>query len=64
MGPAGATVPAFRRPPDAGDGDLARIAHDVGYADQAHLTRECGELAGLPPTALARARGVPRGTVS
>jgi AraC-like DNA-binding protein len=31
---------------------LATLAVDVGYADQAHLTRECGELAGLPPAAL------------
>jgi AraC-like DNA-binding protein len=36
--------------------DLARIAAETGYADQAHLTRECGRLAGLPPGALARAR--------
>jgi len=33
---------------------LATLAVDVGYADQAHLTRECGELAGLPPAALLR----------
>ena len=31
---------------------LARLAADVGYADQAHLTRECRELSGLPPAAL------------
>jgi AraC-like DNA-binding protein len=36
--------------------DLAGIAADTGYADQAHLTRECTRLAGLPPAALARAR--------
>jgi AraC-like DNA-binding protein len=36
--------------------DLASIAADVGYADQAHLTRESTRLAGLPPAALARAR--------
>jgi AraC-like DNA-binding protein len=36
--------------------DLARIAADVGYADQAHLSRECVRLAGLPPTALAARR--------
>jgi AraC-like DNA-binding protein len=29
--------------------DLARLALDAGYADQAHLTRECGRLAGLTP---------------
>jgi AraC-like DNA-binding protein len=40
---------------DAGPGgpDLARLAADTGFADQAHLTRECVRLAGLPPTALA-----------
>lgn len=31
---------------------LARLAADAGYADQAHLTRESRELAGLPPAAL------------
>jgi AraC-like DNA-binding protein len=36
--------------------DLAGVAADVGYADQAHLTRESTRLAGLPPAALARAR--------
>jgi AraC-like DNA-binding protein len=37
--------------------DLARLAADAGYADQAHLTRECVRLAGLTPAALARSRG-------
>ena len=37
--------------------DLARIALEAGYADQAHLTRECTRLAGLAPAALARDRG-------
>jgi AraC-like DNA-binding protein len=32
--------------------DLARLAADTGYADQAHLTRECRALGGLPPAAL------------
>ena len=36
--------------------DLARLALEAGYADQAHLTRECTRLAGAPPAALARAR--------
>ena len=36
--------------------DLARLAADTGYADQAHLTRECVRLAGLPPAALAAQR--------
>lgn len=33
--------------------DLASLAFQLGYADQAHLTRETTRLAGLPPTALA-----------
>jgi AraC-like DNA-binding protein len=36
--------------------DLATIAAEAGYADQAHLTRECGKLSGLTPAALARQR--------
>jgi AraC-like DNA-binding protein len=44
---------------DAGEAaDLADVAADVGYADQAHLTRESTRLAGLPPAALARARAL------
>lgn len=40
--------------------DLAGLAAMTGYADQAHLTRESSQLAGLPPLALIRARhGVP-----
>lgn len=31
---------------------LARLAADAGYADQAHLARECRRLSGLPPSAL------------
>jgi AraC-like DNA-binding protein len=42
---------AAARPPD-----LAFAAARAGYADQAHLTRECSALSGLTPTALARAR--------
>lgn len=42
---------------DAGGAvDLATIAVETGYADQAHLTRESTRLAGLPPAALARSR--------
>jgi AraC-like DNA-binding protein len=36
--------------------DLAVLATEAGYADQAHLTRDSAELAGLAPGALARAR--------
>jgi AraC-like DNA-binding protein len=43
--------------PDPAAADLAVIAADAGYADQAHLTRECGQLAGLTPAALMRQRG-------
>jgi AraC-like DNA-binding protein len=37
----------------SGDDDLARIAADLGYADQAHMTRDCISLSGLPPARLA-----------
>jgi AraC-like DNA-binding protein len=44
-------------PPRGQDGhDLADLAAQAGYADQAHLTRECRDLAGLTPAALARSR--------
>jgi AraC-like DNA-binding protein len=36
--------------------DLARAAVEAGYFDQPHLTRECAELAGLPPAALLASR--------
>jgi AraC-like DNA-binding protein len=36
--------------------DLARVAAEAGYSDQSHLTRECTDLAGLPPAALLAAR--------
>ena len=35
-----------------GGGGLARAAADLGYADQAHLTRECTRLSGLTPSEL------------
>jgi AraC-like DNA-binding protein len=44
------------RPPD-----LARLAFEAGYADQAHLTRECRRLAGLPPAALLATGAGPSG---
>jgi AraC-like DNA-binding protein len=40
----------------AGPPDLAIAAAHAGYADQAHLTRECRELSGLTPASLARVR--------
>jgi AraC-like DNA-binding protein len=49
-------------PEDAGApiGDLATAAARFGYADQAHLTRECVSLAGLTPAALlAQRRSAP-----
>jgi AraC-like DNA-binding protein len=36
-----------------GETDLARVAADLGYADQAHMTRDCLRLSGLTPSALA-----------
>jgi AraC-like DNA-binding protein len=36
--------------------DLAGVAVALGYADQAHLTRECVRLAGVTPAALVAAR--------
>jgi AraC-like DNA-binding protein len=41
--------------------DLARLAFDAGYADQAHLTRECTRLAELPPAQLLAAGAGPAG---
>jgi AraC-like DNA-binding protein len=41
------------READSGDQDLARIAADLGYADQAHLSRDCLRLSGMTPTELA-----------
>jgi AraC-like DNA-binding protein len=41
-----------------GDVGLARLALIAGYADQAHLTRECTALAGLTPLQLVRGSDV------
>ena len=54
-------INANQRPPQTSRGgldthDLAAFAAQAGYADQAHLTRECRRLAGLTPAALARQR--------
>ena len=45
----------------AADPDLAQLAFAAGYADQAHLTRECTRLAGLPPAALLATGAGPGG---
>jgi AraC-like DNA-binding protein len=41
---------------DRGRDDLAGLAFDAGYADQAHLTRESRRLAGLSPVGVIHAR--------
>jgi AraC-like DNA-binding protein len=43
---------------EAGTETLARVAAECGYADQAHLTRDCRRLSGLAPAALLASRGV------
>jgi AraC-like DNA-binding protein len=50
-------IDALAQNPPIPDGlDLAGLAVQAGYADQAHLTRECGRLAGLTPATLLAAR--------
>jgi AraC-like DNA-binding protein len=44
-----------------GGGSLARMAADAGYADQAHLVRDCRRLAGTTPSALLAAGATPAG---
>jgi AraC-like DNA-binding protein len=54
-----ARVRRFRRVINALDGgrtDLADVAFDAGYADQAHMTRETKRLSGLTPSELRRGR--------
>ena len=41
--------------------DLAALAAEGGYADQAHLTRECSALSGFTPAALAGVRRTRQG---
>jgi AraC-like DNA-binding protein len=43
---------------------LSRLAAEAGYADQAHLTRECRRLSGLSPVALLAAGATPAGDKS
>jgi AraC-like DNA-binding protein len=43
---------------------LSRLAVEAGYADQAHLTRECGRLSGLSPAALLASGAGPAGDKS
>ena len=40
---------------EAGGGGLATLAAVAGYADQAHLNRECRRLAGRTPAELVAA---------
>jgi AraC-like DNA-binding protein len=42
---------ALTQPHPGEHGGLARLAAEAGYADQAHLTRECTRLTGLSPRA-------------
>jgi AraC-like DNA-binding protein len=68
-GPAEAHTPVRAQAPasaraDAGlfaPPDLAALAAQAGYADQAHLTRECSALSGFTPAALARVRRTRQG---
>lgn len=46
----------FVRAADAGAVPLAEVAASAGYADQAHLTRETRQLAGVTPAVLLRER--------
>jgi AraC-like DNA-binding protein len=47
---------AAARAADGGLVDLARLAADLGYADQAHLTRDFAAMVGAPPSRYARTR--------
>jgi len=38
----------------AGDGSIASVAMDAGYADQAHFSRSCRAIIGMTPAALRR----------
>lgn len=43
---------AFAPGLSADENELARVAAELGYADQSHLSRECSRLGGLPPRRL------------
>jgi AraC-like DNA-binding protein len=45
---------------DAGEGsDLAALAAELGFADQAHLTRSFGQVIGVPPSVYRQGRPAP-----
>jgi AraC-like DNA-binding protein len=50
----------LRRAGPRREANLAETAFELGYADQAHLTRECRRLSGLTPADLLGAYRVPR----
>jgi AraC-like DNA-binding protein len=56
-GPSATAPPAPGKAAPPAPPDLAALAARVGYADQAHLTRECSALSGLTPARLAQVRG-------
>ena len=52
---------ARRGDPGSVDGGLSRLAFDAGYADQAHLSRDCAALTGVTPGVLLAERRAPAG---
>lgn len=49
---------------EAADPDLASLAHALGYTDQAHLTRDFREVAGITPGAYRRELSAPTARVA
>jgi AraC-like DNA-binding protein len=47
---------AAARAADGGDLDLVRLAADLGYSDQAHLTRDFTAIVGVSPARYARSQ--------
>ena len=47
--------------PESRAAPLARLAAEAGYADQAHLARECRRLSGLSPSSLLATGATPAG---